>query len=204
MWLNRTTAPAAAPITLAEAKSHLRVFHAAEDAYIEALIGVATDYVDGRGGALGRALITQSWEYRRDAFPWECPECFWGPIVLPFPPLQTVQSVKYIDGAGVLQTLDAAGYAVHTGAAEGEITTAYGATWPETRAEPGAVRIAYTCGYGAAASAIPAPIRHAMLLMIGHLYTVRQPMTGIEGAAATCEIPLTITALLDPYRLPAF
>lgn len=201
MWFNRTSAPAVAPLTLAEAKSHLRVFHAAEDDYISALIMVATAYLDGRCGVLGRALITQSWEYRLDYFPrsWIMPR-----IGLPFPPLQSVQSVQYIDGAGVLQTLDPSLYVVSTGDAEGGIDPAYGQTWPQARAEPGAVRIAYTCGYGDAADAIPAPIRHALLLMVGHLYTTRQPIAGADGSASLVEIPLTISALLDPYRLPAF
>ena len=59
-----------------------------------------------------------------------------------------------------------------------------------------------TLGYGMAESSIPAPIRSAALLMIGHLYQNREAVTGY--GAALQETPMGVEALLAPYRKAAF
>ena len=53
-----TTAPAVEPISLAEAKAHLRLDASDEDALLTALITAARMFVER---TLGVALITQSW-----------------------------------------------------------------------------------------------------------------------------------------------
>ncbi len=60
MALVLTTAPAAEPISLAEAKAHLRIDADDEDALLTALIAAARMFVER---TLGVALITQSWSY---------------------------------------------------------------------------------------------------------------------------------------------
>ena len=189
MWLNLTSAPSETPISLAEAKEHLRVLHTAEDSYITGLISAATEYLEGREGIIGRALITQSWEYRIDAFP-DCVS-----IELPMPPLQSVASVTYVDGDGAVQTLSTDVYAVETATLVGLISLKYDQVWPETRSEPHAVRIAFTAGYGAA-SAVPEPLKSAMKLLIGHWYVNRdQSIEALRGAG------FAVDALIAPHRL---
>jgi uncharacterized phiE125 gp8 family phage protein len=189
MWLNRTSAPAATAVSLAEAKAHLRVLHDEDDDYITALIAQATEHLEGRNGIVGRAMVTQSWEYRIDAFP----SC--NRIELPMPPLQTVASIKYIDSDGVEQTLATSVYAVDTGTLVGQVRLKYGQSWPATRAEEFAVRITFTAGYGAA-SAVPAPLKAAMKLLIGHWYVNRDMGMDLPQGA-----PFAIEALITPYRL---
>lgn len=197
MWLQQTSAPAETPITLAEAKAHLRVLHSQEDALIEALIWAATVHLDGRHGALGRCLVTQSWEYRLNCLP------LWGRIEIPLPPLQSVASVKYIDEAGDEQTLATDQYVVDTGTYVGRIRRAYDVVWPFSRDEEHAVRIRFTAGYGAAED-VPQPIKQAMLLMIGHLYRNRESVRETTPGSDIIEVPLAAEYLLSPYRIPTF
>ena len=190
MWLNQTAAPSGAPITLAEAKAHCRVDHSDEDTLIASMITAAAQHLDGRRGYLGRCLMTQSWEYRVHAFP----QC--GVIELPFPPLLSVESVKYIDDAGVEQTLVADQYVVDSPTYNGEVRRAFDVVWPVARLEDYAVRIAFTAGFGDA-SAVPQPIKAAMLMIIRQLYDKR----GDDGDAGVITIPATARWLLGPYRI---
>jgi len=64
----RTTPPATLPVSLTEAKLHLRVDHDDEDLLIEGLIGAATDHLDGWTGILGRCLEEQEWRQDFDGF----------------------------------------------------------------------------------------------------------------------------------------
>ena len=189
MWLNQTAAPAVTPITLAEAKEHLRVLHDDDDDYIGLLIAAATGHLEGRDGIVGRALVTQSWEYRIDCFP----RC--GHIELPLPPLQSVSSVTYLDDDGVAQTLSTDVYNVETSTLVGMIRLKYGQDWPATREEPYAVRIAFTAGYGLAA-AVPETLKSAMKLLIGHWYVNRDQTMDIPRGA-----PFAVEALLAPHRI---
>ena len=98
-----TTAPAVEPISLAEAKAHLRLDASDEDALLTALITAARMFVER---TLGVALITQSWPYFLDFWPSA------GCITLPILPVQAVGAVRVHDGAGGVITLDAASYEV--------------------------------------------------------------------------------------------
>jgi uncharacterized phiE125 gp8 family phage protein len=191
MYLTQTAAPSALPLSLAEVKSHLRVTHTDDDVLISALIASATGQYDGRSGILGRALMTQSWEYRCDLFPAAWPFA----IDLPFSPLQTVASVKFIDGDGVLQTMPGTDYVVEAGEFVGRIVLGYGKSWPSPRYEANAVRIVFTAGYGSAAD-VPAPIRLALLLLIAHYYISREAYADTHRYTDQA-----IEGLLGPYRL---
>ena len=188
MDLTLTSAPALTPLSVAEAKAHLRVTHADDDAYITTLVDVATRHLDARHGTLNRALITQSWRLRIDEFP----RCWPFAIELPWPPLQSVASVKYLDPDGVEQTLAGAEYTVEASKFVGRILLGYGKSWPAIRCVPGAVRIEFTAGFGTAGADVPAPIRQAMLMFIAHLYETR---------SVDAEMPRAIDALVSPFRL---
>ena len=188
------TAPTTTPITLAETKAHLRVDSPDEDALITALIDAATARFDGPTGILGRALMPQTWDLFLDVFPAE------PAIKLPFPPLASVTGVYYFDAVTEAEaTFAAANYEVDTYSIPGWVQLAADASWPEIMETINAVRVRFVAGY-ASAAAVPAPIKAAMLLMIGDLFEHRE--TAVVGASASA-IPLsaTIQALTDPYRV---
>lgn len=187
MALIRIAAPASEPLTLAEAKLHCRVDGNDDDARIAGFIIAARQQAEHE---TGRALVTQTWELVHDKFP----EAF----VLRKAPIQSVESVKYLDGAtGTQQTLAPADYLLDKDSEPGYVVPAYGKAWPATWPVPNAVRVRYICGYGDAA-AVPQAIKQWMLLGIGTLYD--QGETFVTGQIGS--IPDRFWAgLLDPYRL---
>jgi uncharacterized phiE125 gp8 family phage protein len=187
MALVLTAAPAAEPISLAEAKALLRIDASDEDALLTSLIAAARMSVEK---TLGVALITQSWSYFFDFWPSA------GCVTLPILPVQAVSAVKVHDGAGGSVTLDAASYAVDA-LSEPARLVLKGALPPTEARELNAFEIAFTGGYGDDADDVPGPIRHALKLLVAHWFERREPVVLGLGAQ---EVPATVAALLLPYR----
>lgn len=184
-----TGAPAVEPVTLDEAKQHLRVDASDEDALIAALISAARIRLEEH---CERAFITQTWRLSLSGWPVS------GEIVLPRPALLTVTGITYVDSANVTTTYDAANYAVVTDAEPGIVMLKSGCSWPSAELMVGLpVRVAYTCGYGSIAANVPGPIRAAMLLLVGHLYENRESVT----AQNLQVLPQGVEWLVEPYRI---
>jgi uncharacterized phiE125 gp8 family phage protein len=187
MALVLTAAPAAEPISLAEAKAHLRIDADDEDALLTALIAAARMFVEKM---LGLALITQGWAYYLDF--WPRSSC----VTLPIFPVQEVSAVTLHDANGGATALDAEAYAVDVLSQPARLVLK-GASPSVVARELNAFEIAFTAGYGDAASDVPAPIRHALLLLVAHWFERREPVVLGVGAQ---EVPTTIAGLLLPYR----
>lgn len=138
MPLIQTVGPTAEPLHLDEAKNHLRVTTADDDALINGLIAVARDRVETY---TRRALITRTMKWLFDAFP----RC--GAIEFPSTPLRKVDHVKYLDTGGVQQTWATADYRVDIYSEHGRLSPEYGKTWPFTRGVMNAVEIQLVAGY---------------------------------------------------------
>lgn len=186
MALKLLTAAAEEPVTLAEAKLHCRVDGTDDDAlFTGVIIPAARESAEHR---TGRALVTQKWELSLEAFPA-------GAFDLPKPPLQSVESIKYRDTAGNLQTLGPAAYTVHTSSLAGKVAPAYGTSWPATRGQLDAVTVSFTAGYGDR-STVPAGLKSWILLAIGTLYENREAF----ASGQVIELPGGFwDRLLDPY-----
>lgn len=163
-------------------KSHLRIDGTDEDVLLDSLIKAAREYVED---FQGRALITQTWEMTLDSFPQM-------PLKVPKPPLQTVDSIKYVDQNGVETIFDAANYVVDTDSEPGRIAFAYGKSWPSVTLKPiNGVKIQFKAGYGDDAASVPEKVKIAMLLYIAHRYMNRE----------TDEVPSAVDMLLWPDRM---
>lgn len=107
----------------------------------------------------GRQVMTATWEIWLDCFPL-------GQIELSHPPLLSVNSVKYVDPDGTLQTWASSNYAVKAPAGpyaeRGWIEPVFGVTWPATRWESGAVRVQFQAGYGNALGDVPELIKSVL------------------------------------------
>lgn len=183
----RTVAPTVSLLTIADAKTHLRVDHADEDALISGLIDAATAHLDGYAGMLGRALLTQTWTVD---FP-----TFMNRLDIPLGPVQSA-TVQYYDSLNAQQTLSTSVYAVLSDGLGPYVALKYNQQWPQTYTRDDAVKITFVAGYGATAASVPAAIRAAMLLLIGHWYANRETVGSTPGS----ELPFSAAALLAPYR----
>lgn len=191
--LARTVAPLVAPVSLTEAKAHLRVDHDTEDDLITSLVDVALAGIEGPNG-IGLALVTQTWRMRFDGgFP--------IPIVLPLGPVQSVASITYVDTDGDTQTLAADQYVLSEDRSPAVIDRAYAVSWPAVRRQLSAVTVTFVAGFGDTPSDVPADLRHAMLLMVGHLYHQREAV--IAGPFAS-ELPMGVSAILERHRVGRF
>ncbi|KQZ12405.1 hypothetical protein ASD50_11620 [Mesorhizobium sp. Root552] len=180
----RTVAPANMPVSLSEAKAHLRVEHDDQDDLITAQIKAATAWLDGYAGLLGRALITQTWQQEFGRFADRLP--------LPVSPVIAIVSVSYFDAGNVQQVLDPGLYDLFADARGAHVALRPGQSWPASFRRTDAVSVTFTAGYGAAAD-VPEPIRQAILLIVQRLFDGAD--TEIDSA-----IERTVHALIAPYR----
>ncbi len=144
-----------------------------------------------------RAIPAQTWDLKLDSFVdsdyYDC-----GALWLPNPPVTSITSVTYLDGAGASQT-----WAATTGwlsdlptgpwARRARIYPAYGVPWPATYRTPNAIAIRFVAGY----TTVPEAIKAAMKLLIGHWYQNREAV--IVGTIAQ-DLPMAVAALLWPFK----
>jgi uncharacterized phiE125 gp8 family phage protein len=191
--LTVTSAPSVEPITVAEAKEHLRVSSSTHDTYIGTLLTAARGWVES---FLGRSLIRQT--IRLDL------PCFEDRIYLPRGKVISVTTVKYVATDGTLTTLATSGYTTFLGTEGADyIALAYDASWPNTRSVDNAVQITYVAGYAGTGSpedvrgGVPQDIKTAIKFVVQTMY---------DDLRAEDRAALTQAAknLLWPHRLLSF
>lgn len=190
--LKLATAPVLEPISLAEAKDHLRIRteDVTQDTYItNTLIPTARKVAEDWQH---RAYITQTWDLYLDAFP----SC--GEIRLPRPPLQTVTSIVYTLADATTATVAAASYVVDAVSEPGRILLKDGYWWPGDVLQIGpSVKIRYVAGYGLTGASVPIEMLRAMYLLIGHFHENRELL--ITGTISQ-PIGLALDTLLSLDR----
>lgn len=163
--IKRTTEPASEPITASESKNHLRVpsGDTADDDKIALLLSAARQQVERD---IRQSLIQQTWTIKFDDFDLE--------FRLPYGPVQSVTSVKYIDDTGTQQTASSGDYTLDAYSNPAVVRLDWDATWPSHRGDKRGVEIIYVAGYANAAS-VPDEIKAAILLRLESLYDGETP-----------------------------
>jgi hypothetical protein len=216
--LVRAAEPASNPVTLAEAKLHLRIDNTDDDTLIANLITAATrwaeDYCD-------RTFCHTQWQMRADSF--------YGAIgspvqfglkadgnniegrqgtvpqldlELPRPPMvatgtATSVTITYTPAvSGTTATLDATEYRVDRQATPGVCRPLYGRTWPSHLVDQNSVTVTWWAGYSADGTNVPATVKSAVLMIVSHLWSNRDA----SQEAALNEVPFGVKALLDTVR----
>jgi len=192
--LTRQTGPAVEPVTVAEAKAHLRVDTSEDDAYVQNLVTSAREWCEQY---LDRTLVNTQWVMRFDSFPPDGTQ----DIELPRPPMATAGtttavSLTFTYENGTTATYSTASYRVDRNSTPGAVKTLYGQTWPPHLMDDNAVSVTWWAGYGAAGSSVPAAIRHAILMIVGILYEKR----AAAESGSLNEVPFGVKSLLDSQR----
>jgi len=173
-------------LTLGEVKKWLRIDDdlTDDDDLVNGLIGVVARYTEAIKGV---CLTTQKWNMYLDSFP--CDE-----IKITKRPVVSVDAVKYLDSTGAQQTLEIFSYQTNLTSFVPKIRPAWGYYWPYGRCGYKAIQIEITAGYGAAAK-VPAQVKAAMCLAIGHFYENRE--NSVVKDYELLEMPLGYHALMS-------
>jgi uncharacterized phiE125 gp8 family phage protein len=183
--LTIAVAPLELPVTVVEAREHVKESSTTRDAEILRLIYAATDFAEQY---TGRAFISQTFDYVLDGFPYE------SEIRLPRSPLISVTSLKYRDTANVEQTWATSNYEVDNDEWEPRVVLGDGKSWPDTFVRHDAVTVKFVAGYGGAAK-VPYAIQTAILFHVEAHYD--RDERSMEMLVARAE------TLLYPFRLNA-
>jgi hypothetical protein len=216
--LIRSTEPASNPVTLAEAKLHLRIDNTDDDALLGNLVTAATrwaeDYCD-------RTFCNTRWQMRVDSFygaigspvqfglkadgnnidgrQGTLPQL---DVELPRPPMvatgtATAVTITYTPAvSGTTATLDATAYRVDRQATPGVCRPLYGQTWPSHLVDQNSVTVTWWAGYSSDGTSVPAPVKSAILMIVAHLWSNRDAAQEV----ALNEVPFGVKAMLDTLR----
>lgn len=187
--LKLITAPTAEPVTLALAKSHIRIADTSFDELITQYISSARQYCEN---AAHRAFFNQTWQLTLDHFPianwwrgtarntdrqnqWFYSDMWKGyEIKVPRPRLVSVTSITYVDTANQQQTLDPSVYVVDGNSEPGRIVPVPGQFWPSIEQfRPGTIQIQFIAGSygdGSDLSKVPPGVVSAVLFMTNYLF----------------------------------
>ncbi len=188
--LTRQTPPAVEPVTVAEAKAHLRVDISDDDTYIGTLITAAREWCEQY---LDRTLVNTQWVMRFDSFPYE--------IELPRPPIAssgttTAVSLTYTLGDDSTATLSTATYRVDRNSTPGVVRQLRAGSWPGNLDDYNAVSVTWWAGYGSAGSSVPAAIRHAILMLVGFWYENRST---VPVGSISKQLEFAVESLLSSH-----
>lgn len=192
MYLELSTAPTADAVALSDLLDYLKLSSGDDDANAQAVLDAATAHFDGRDGILNRALTTQTWKLYMDSFP-DGEDAF----QIPLPPLQSVDSIEYVDVDGTTQTLSTSLYRVTGGYSQpARVQPAFDEDWPTTRDVNNAVTVTFTAGY----NTVPNPIKMAIKLVASDLYEMRQETV----IGHTVNETKTVSMLVAPFIVRGF
>ena len=176
MTYAQIAAPAAMPVTLAEAKAHLRVTSGTEDDTITALIATATQYLERD---TGQALIDQQWRAYFDCVPSD------GVLELMRSPVRGIATVTVYDSVGNATVLDGSDYYVNLVARPARLRLADGVT---AAMRANGIEVDFDAGYGETGVDVPDMLKRAILVLVAHWYEFR----GVFDAA---DQPVSVPAL---------
>jgi len=170
--LARVTPPAVEPVTLSEAKAHLRVDadFTEDDVYVQSLISAARHHVET---VCDVSLIRSHWQMKFDLFPARDiplprPPIATGPITLSYVPIGGGAHVPYTDFVEDRSSIPAV------------IRPDWNDFWPNARGAENDIIVTFWAGYGDSPSSVPTPARHAMLMLAGSWYMHRESI--VQGS----------------------
>lgn len=179
--------PAIEPVTLAEAKAHLRLTGSDDDDYVAAMITAARLHVES---ATRRLLIDQTWRFYRDDWP---PG---GRLDLPIAPVTAVTAVTVYDDAGEPTVLAPGAWLLDAAAVPARLV--FTAPRPEPGRPINGIEIDVVAGSGASGLAVPQPLRLAIMTLVARWYEDRE---GLAYGIVPSRVAGAFEALVAPFRV---
>jgi uncharacterized phiE125 gp8 family phage protein len=192
-----TVEPASEPVTLDEAREHLRnEDESFDDDEVTRLIVAARKYCEAY---MNRVLITQTWRQNEDQ--WSNPVC------LRVNPVISLTSLKYWDSDNNQQTItdNDNNFQKDFNSDVAAIYEGLVNTFPAISANKiNPIEIITVCGYGDA-SDVPEDIKQAIKIMISYFYEHRDMLNvPVASIATQIEVPNAVFSLLTRYRVNVF
>ena len=189
MSLALITKPAVEPITLTDAKSHLRVEHSDDDILIGALISASRQYLEQ---VTGLVFITQTWRQFEDC--WPSSRC----VNISRHPVQSIQSITVYDAQGTPQLINADNYLLDNASRPARLLSHTALVAGQAM---NGIEVEFVAGYGDTGIDVPDALKRALHMLTAHWYEFR-------GAIAPSEQPVSIppgfAALISPWKRRAF
>lgn len=152
------TQPTAEPVSIDELDVHGRIDGVDEMVFANGLISAARRKVEEDTGL---QLMTAVYRGYLDAFPriydqnldYRAYDATYAyrPIRLPIGPIQTFDSLQYVDTAGVTQTWASSNYRTDLVRTPARITPEFGIAWPVNRMVTNSIILGFTAGYASVA-----------------------------------------------------
>lgn len=180
------TGPGAEPVSLVEAKLHIRAYsdQSDEDTLITSMISAARAHVES---VTNRVMVTQG---LRSTFPhFPCLEMKLRA------PLRKVTSITYLDSANVSQTLATTVYDVDANELPGIVSLAYAQVWPTTYYHPAAVSVNFTAG---CATPFTAATDTEIITAAGHPFATGDVVRAMNSGGA---LPTGLSANTNYYAI---
>ena len=182
------TPPALEPVSLAEAKAHLRLETEAEDDYVSALVVAARLHVETM---IRRVLIDQTWRIFLDDWPAD------GLVEIPVGPVRSLVEVIVYDADGHPTPLAAAAYQIDTASHPARLRLL--GTGPTPGRPLNGIEIDVVAGHGPSGISVPQPLRLAIMTLVARWFENRE---GAAHGVVPASVAGTIEALVAPYRMP--
>ncbi len=179
-----TAPPVVEPVSLADAKDHVRISHTNDDTYITALIAAARRTIESRTSL---CMIQQGWSVFFDRWPYN------DSVTIPLDPLIAITDIVLHGEDDTPATLDPAHYFVDKVTWPSRVVLRHGRSTPQPGRVANGIEVKVTAGYGTTAASVPQELKQAVLLTVAAWFANR-------GEEQGGTLPVMARGLIQPYR----